>query len=68
MDENGVVEEDDKPRGELLVLAAKLHQENLPWHRYQWRICASYIELNQVTSPFIFPIHSYDDTVQDIDT
>ena len=30
MDENGVGEEDDGPWVALLVLAAKLHQENVP--------------------------------------
>ena len=32
MDENGVVEEDDGPWGTLIVLAAKICQENVQWH------------------------------------
>ena len=36
---NGVVEEGDVPWGEILVLAEKPHQENVPWHDYQWRLC-----------------------------
>ena len=32
LDENGVVEEDDGPWGALVVISAKLHQGNVPWH------------------------------------
>ena len=32
MNENGVVEQDDRPWGALVVIAAKPHQEDLPWH------------------------------------
>ena len=35
LDENGVVEEGDETWGALVVLAAKPHQENLPYHKYQ---------------------------------
>ena len=31
LDENSVVEEDNVPRGELVVLSAKPHQENVPY-------------------------------------
>ena len=68
MDENGVVEEDDEPWIALVVLAAKTHQENLPWHEYQWSLSVSYQKLNQVTRPFTFHISWWYDTVQDIDT
>ena len=46
LDENGVVEEDDRPCSAFVVLAAKLHQENVPWHKYQWRLCLSYRKLD----------------------
>ena len=68
LDENGVVEDDEGPLGALVVLAAKPHQENVPWHEYQWRLCVSYRRLNQVTKPFVFPIPRCDDAVEDIDT
>ena len=68
LDENGAVEEDDGPWGPLVVLAAKPHQQNVPWHEYQWRLCVSYQKLNQVTRPFTFPIPWCDDAVQDINT
>ena len=62
-----MVGEDDGPWGALVVLDAKQNQENVPWHRYQWRICMSYRKLNQVTCPFFSPIPHCNDTVQDID-
>ena len=68
LDENRVVEQDNVIWGALVVLAAKTHQENLPWHEYQWRICASYQNLNHVTRPFTFPIPRCDGSVKDIDT
>ena len=34
LDENGVAEEDGRTWGALVVLAAKPHQENVPWHKY----------------------------------
>ena len=68
VDENGVVEEYNKPWGALVVLAAKPHQENVPWNEYQWMLCVSYQKLNQVNRPFTFPIPLYEDAVQDIDT
>ena len=54
--------------GKLLVLAEKSHQENVPCHKYQWKLCVSYQKLNQVTCQFTFPLPRCDDTVQDIDT
>ena len=63
-----MVEEDDGPWGALVVLAEKPHQEKLPCHEYQWRLCVSYQKLNQVTHPFTFPIPCCDDALQDIDT
>ena len=51
-----------------MVLAAKSHQENVPWHKYKFRLCVSYHKLNQVTCPFASPIHFCDDAVQYIDT
>ena len=68
MDEDGVAEEEYIPWGELVVLAAKPHQENMACHEYQWRLCVSYQKLNQFTRPFAFPITRCDDAVQDIDT
>ena len=68
MDENCVVEEDDGTWGAFLVLAAKPHQLNFPWRKYQWRLCVSYQNLNQVTRPFTFLTPLCDDVLQDIDT
>ena len=68
LDENGVVEDDEGPWGALVVLAAKPHQDNVPWHEYQWRLCVSSRRLNQVTKPFVFPIPRCDDAVEHIDT
>ena len=68
LDENCVVEEDDVPWGALVVLASKPHQETVPLHEHQWRLCVSYQKLNQVDHPFSFPIPRCDDVVQDIDT
>ena len=42
LDENFVVEEDNVPEGALVVLAVKSHQKNVPWHKYQCRLCVSY--------------------------
>ena len=67
MDENCVMEEDIRPWVELVVLAAKPHQENVPWNKYQWRLCVSYQKLNQVTRLFPFHINHCNDSVQDID-
>ena len=66
--ENGVVVEYNGPWGALVVLAGKPHQENMPWNKYQWRMCVSYQKMNQVTRPFTFPIPRCDDAVQNIDT
>ena len=63
-----MVEEDDGPWGALVVLAEKPYQENVPWHEYQWRLCASYQKLNQVTSPLTLPIPCYDEVVQGTNT
>ena len=63
---NGVVEENGGPWGSLVVLAAKPHQENVPWHKYQWRLCVSYQKLNQLTRPFDFTIPRLDDAVHRI--
>ena len=46
LDENVVTEGYNEPWGPLVVLAAKPHQENVPWHKYQWRICVSYQNMN----------------------
>ena len=64
LDENGVVEEDVVPWGALLLLAAKPHHKNVPWHKYQLGICVSYQKLNQVTRPFAFPITRCYDAVR----
>ena len=68
LDKNCVVEEDDGPRGTLVVLEEKLQKENGPWHNYQWRLCVSHQKLNQFTRPLTLPISLCDDAVQDIDT
>ena len=62
------MEDNNVPWGELVLLAAKPHQEFFPYNKYQWRLCLSYIKMNQVTRPFAFPIPRCDDAVQDIDT
>ena len=54
--------------GALVGVDSKPPQENLPWHKYQWRLCMSYQKRNQVIRPFILPIYRCDDSVQDIDT
>ena len=68
MYENGVVEEDEIPWETVVVLSAKPHRENFPWHEYQWGMCVSYQKLNQVTCPVAFPIPRCDNAVQNIDT
>ena len=68
MKKNSVLEEDNRPWGELVVLSAKPHQENVPWHEYQWSLCVSYQKMKQVTFPFTFPINCFGESVQDIDT
>ena len=68
LDENSVVEEDDGPHGELVVLAEKPQKENVTWHKYQWRICVSYQKLHHVTHPFTSPKPSCDYALQDIGT
>ena len=67
LDENIVMEEDNRPWGSLVVLAVKPHQENMPCHEYQWKLCVSYQKLNHITRPFTFPILFCDDAVQDIE-
>ena len=39
---NGLIEDDDGPWGAIIVLAAKPHQEEVPWDKYKWRLCVSY--------------------------
>ena len=68
LDENGVMEENYGPWRALVVLAAKLYQENVTWHEYQWRICVSYQKKNQITCTFTLPTPCCDDAVQEIDT
>ena len=68
LDENCVMEEYDGPWEALVVLSEKPHQENVSWHKYQWRLCVSYQKMNQVTHPFTFSLSWCDDAVQDIDT
>ena len=63
-----MVEEDDVPWGALVVIAAKPHQENVSWQKYQWSLCFSYQKINQVTLPFTSPIPRCHDAVQKIDT
>ena len=67
-EKNGVVKEDNGPWIALVVLAAKPHQENVPYNAYQWRLCVSYQKMNQVTCPLNFTITRCDDAVQEIDT
>ena len=55
LDENVVVEDDDRPWGSLVVLSAKPYKEKVSWNDYQWRLCVSYKKLNQITHPFAFP-------------
>ena len=38
----GLIEDDEGPWGALIVLAAKPHQEKVPWNEYKWRLCVSY--------------------------
>ena len=64
LDENGVFEEYYGPWGALMALDEKPHHEKVPRHKYQWRMCVSYQNMNQVTLPFAFPIPLCDDTVQ----
>ena len=66
--ENGVMEEYDGPWEALVVLSGKSHQENVPWHKYQWRLCVSYQKMNQITHPFTFSVSRCDDAVQYIET
>ena len=42
LQENGLIEDDDGPWGAIIVLAAKPHQEEVPWDKYKWRLCVSY--------------------------
>ena len=39
---NGLIKDDDGLWGAIIVLAVKLHQEEVPWHKYKWRLCVSY--------------------------
>ena len=41
-----MVEEENRPWRALMVLAAKPHKEDVPWHEYQLRLCVSYQKLN----------------------
>ena len=63
---NGLIEDDDGLWGAIIMLAAKPHQEDVPWHKYKWRLCISYQWLNQVTHPFEFLIPWCNDAVEDI--
>ena len=51
-----------------MVLAAKPHQENMPWHEYQWRLFVSDQKLNHITQPFSLTKPLFYDEVQDIYT
>ena len=42
LQDNGLIEDDDGPWGAIIVLAAKPHQEDVPWDKYKWRLCVSY--------------------------
>ena len=42
LEEKGLIENDEGPWGAIIVLAAKPHQEEIPWNEYKWRLCVSY--------------------------
>ena len=66
LNHNGLTEDDDRPWGSLVVLAAKPNDKLIPWDKYQWRLCVSYRQVNQVTRPFTFPIRHCDEAVDSI--
>ena len=51
----------------MAFLALNTHQENMPWHKYQWRLCMSYQKRNQITFSLAFPVPFCVDLVQDVD-
>ena len=55
LQQNGMIEPDDGPWGDLVVLAQKPHQQKVPWWDFAWRLCLSFRKLNQITRPFAFP-------------
>ena len=68
LDANGMAEEDNGTWKALVVLAAKPHQEYVPWNEYQWKLRVPNQKMNQVTRPFTLPIPLCDFAVKEIDT
>ena len=55
------------PRGALLLLAAKPHQEScIDVDKFVWRMCVSYIPLNIITRSLEFPIPRCFDSIEDL--
>ena len=68
LEDNDIIKDGNVTWGALVVLAAKPHQDGVPWEDFKWMLCVSYRRLNQLTKPFAFPIPRCDDAVEDIDT
>ena len=64
---NNWIRDCTKPWSDLLLLAAKLHQEScVQIDKFVWRLCISYYPLNSVTRSFEFPIPRCSDSIEDL--
>eukprot|EP00957_Ditylum_brightwellii_P063050 4785473-Ditylum_brightwellii.AAC.1 len=63
LEDNTMVENNDRLWEAMVVLAVKPHQERAPWDDLQWGLCVLYRKLNQVTRPFAFPIPRCNNTI-----
>ena len=63
---NDAIEDNNRPWGALVVLAANQHQDDVPWEDSQWYLCISYWRFNKVTIPYALPIPRCNDAVKEI--
>ncbi len=66
LEENTLIQDDNEPYGFLIILTAKLGQENLLWNQFVWQLCVLFRKLSQMTRPFTYPIPRWDDAMDDL--
>ena len=67
LEHNNWIKDCTGPRGALILLTAKPHQESCTnIDQLVWRLCVSYRALNGVTRSFELPIPRYSDSIEDL--
>ena len=67
LEANKLIRDCEGPWGSLLLLLAKPHQESCTnILAFIWRLCVSYLPLNNITLGFEFPIPRCADSIEDL--